>query len=48
MYVLHCFEKKAKKGIATPKRELDLIRQRLKDAKENYREYQRSQNAKSG
>lgn len=46
VYVLHCFEKKAKSGIATPKRELDLIRQRLREAKEEYREYQRSHNAK--
>ena len=41
VYVLHCFEKKAKSGIATPKRELDVIRKRLKEAKGEYREYQR-------
>jgi phage-related protein len=29
IYVLHAFQKKAKSGIATPRRELDLIRQRL-------------------
>jgi phage-related protein len=29
IYVLHAFQKKATSGIATPKRELDLIRQRL-------------------
>jgi phage-related protein len=29
VYVLHAFQKKATSGIATPKRELDLIRQRL-------------------
>jgi phage-related protein len=46
VYVLHCFEKKAKTGIATPKRELDVVRRRLKEAREEYREYQRSQNAK--
>ncbi len=34
VYVLHCFQKKSKKGIATPKPELDLIRQRLKQAQE--------------
>jgi phage-related protein len=45
IYVLHCFEKKAKAGIATPKRELDLIRRRLKEAKEEYREYQESREA---
>lgn len=32
IYVLHCFEKKSKRGIQTPKRELDLIRERLKAA----------------
>ena len=29
VYVLHTFQKKAKSGIATPQRELDLIRRRL-------------------
>ena len=47
VYVLHCFEKKATRGIATPKRELDVIRRRLKEAREEYRGYQRSQNAKN-
>ena len=31
VYVLHAFQKKSKKGIATPKAEIDLIEQRLKD-----------------
>lgn len=34
VYVLHIFQKKAKSGIATPKRELNLIRQRLQLARE--------------
>ena len=34
IYVLHCFQKKSRKGIATPQRDIDLIKQRLKDAKE--------------
>ena len=34
IYVLHAFQKKSKKGIATPKQEVDLIRQRYKEAKE--------------
>ena len=34
IYVLHAFQKKAKKGIATPKHEVDLIKQRYKEAKE--------------
>lgn len=29
IYVLHCFKKKSKKGIATPKVEMDLINKRL-------------------
>ena len=33
VYVLHAFQKKAKSGIATPRRELDLIRQRLQLAR---------------
>jgi phage-related protein len=33
VYVLHAFQKKATSGIATPQRELDLIRQRLQLAR---------------
>lgn len=29
VYVLHCFHKKSKKGVATPKSDLDLIKLRL-------------------
>jgi len=36
VYVLHVFQKKAKQGIATPKQELDLIRERLKRAESLY------------
>ena len=36
VYVLHAFQKKSKKGIATPKNEIDLIEQRLRTAKEHY------------
>jgi phage-related protein len=32
VYVLHAFQKKSKRGIATPKPEIELIRQRLKRA----------------
>jgi len=31
IYVLHAFQKKSKKGEATPKREIDLVTKRLKD-----------------
>ncbi|SRR5579885_681052 len=33
IYVLHAFQKKSRSGIATPKRELELIRQRLQLAR---------------
>jgi phage-related protein len=36
VYMLHAFQKKARKGIATPKKEVDLIKQRLKDAEKDY------------
>ena len=32
IFVLHVFQKKSKHGIATPQQDLDLIRQRLKQA----------------
>ncbi len=33
VYVLHCFQKKSKQGIKTPKANLDMIKERLKAAK---------------
>lgn len=36
VYVLHCFQKKSRHGIETPKREMDLIRARLRRAEEHY------------
>lgn len=33
VFVLHCFQKKSKRGIATPKEDLDIIHARLKIAK---------------
>ena len=35
-YVLHAFQKKAKKGIATPSADLALVEQRLKIAQRHY------------
>lgn len=32
VFVLHCFQKKSKSGIATPKADMDIIRTRLKVA----------------
>lgn len=40
IYVLHVFQKKSTKGIATPTREIDLIKQRLAEAERDYRERQ--------
>ena len=39
-YVLHAFQKKSKRGIATPHRDLDLIRRRLAEAERLHRERQ--------
>ena len=35
VYVLHVFQKKSKRGIATPKPDMDLVKQRLRAAVEN-------------
>ena len=40
IYVLHAFQKKSRKGIATPKKEIDLIEERLAIAERDYRERQ--------
>ena len=32
IYVLHAFQKKSKRGIATPRRDMELIKQRLREA----------------
>ncbi|MCK4945007.1 MAG: type II toxin-antitoxin system RelE/ParE family toxin [Alphaproteobacteria bacterium] len=34
IYVLHAFQKKSTKDISTPQKDVDLIKQRYKDAKE--------------
>jgi phage-related protein len=39
VYVLHAFQKKSKKGIETSKRDVELIRARLKLAEAHYREH---------
>ena len=39
VYVLHAFQKKSKKGIKTPKPDIDLIKDRLKRAAEDYKEH---------
>ena len=41
VYVLHCFQKKSKSGIATPKHELETVKARLKQATEAHAQWQR-------
>ncbi|MDJ0730881.1 MAG: type II toxin-antitoxin system RelE/ParE family toxin [Crocosphaera sp.] len=43
IYVLHCFQKKSKQGIKTPKQDIDLIKQRLKSAEGNYHQWLQQQ-----
>jgi phage-related protein len=40
IYVLHVFQKKSTKGIATPTREIEMIQKRLAEAERDYRERQ--------
>ena len=42
VYVLHAFQKKSKKGIATPKPVMDQIHNRLKLARDHHVEWQRT------
>lgn len=48
IYVLHAFQKKSKKGIKTPKFEMDLVGNRLKAAREHYREWLHSRENEDG
>ena len=41
VFVLHIFQKKSKRGAATPKADIDLIRQRLKAAEQMAKELSR-------
>ena len=36
VYVLHAFQKKSKRGIATPQKDIALVKTRLKRAREHY------------
>lgn len=40
IYVLHAFQKKSKKGIATPQKDIELIRRRLAEAGRLHKERQ--------
>ena len=46
VYVLHCFQKKSKSGIKTPKEDMALITVRLKAAKQDYEFWQLQQGAR--
>ena len=46
LYVLHCFQKKSKSGIKTPKEDMDLIHARLKAAKLDFEAWQTKQGAR--
>ncbi len=39
VYVLHVFQKKAKSGISTPRSDIELVRSRLRRAKELHSQY---------
>ncbi len=43
VYVLHAFQKKSTKGVGTPRREIELIRDRMKRAEEHYRDWRKEQ-----
>ena len=40
VYVLHAFQKKSTRGIATPQQDIELIRRRLAAAERDHRERQ--------
>jgi phage-related protein len=46
VYVLHTFQKKAKKGIGTPQQEIELVKARLKSAEEHYSNWSRERRIK--
>ena len=46
VYVLHCFQKKSKSGIKTPKEDMDMINARLKAAKQDFEKWQKQKGAR--
>lgn len=48
VYVLHAFQKKSKKGVRTPKAEVELVRKRLRAAEEHYAEWRTTQADEEG
>lgn len=43
VYILHCFQKKSKSGVATPQKDIDLVETRLAAAEEDYAQWQQKQ-----
>lgn len=41
VYVLHCFQKKSRSAISTPKQDIDLVEKRLKQAEKDHKEWQK-------
>ena len=46
VYVLHCFQKKSKQGIATPKQDIDLVKERYRRALEEHKQWQKQNESK--
>lgn len=44
IFVLHAFQKKSKKGVETPKRDVNLIRKRYSEAQELAHAYEKTEN----
>jgi phage-related protein len=42
IYVLHAFQKKSKRGVETPKRDVDLIKRRYAEARELAHEFEKA------
>jgi phage-related protein len=40
VYVLHAFQKKSRRGIATPRQEIERVRTRLRQAEQEYQTWQ--------
>lgn len=38
VYALHCFQKKSKRGVATPKSDLEMVERRLREARKHHEE----------
>lgn len=44
VFVLHCFQKKSKQGVATPREDMDVIRSRLKAVETRIKEQRNAKN----